>query len=106
MLTMRKVYGMLLSLVVLNGLDIATTYIGLSMGLAEANQLRPDLNPAGKMTAVIAFCLLWLTTWHISKKEKNRLALNASLILLMALIGFYASVVAWNVALIMLRLMG
>jgi len=100
----RKVYGLLLSLIALNFLDMVTTWIGLGLGLSEANPLRPDLEPYSKILLVSIFCVVWLICWERARKEINLKVLKIILTIVKANVVFYVAIVLWNIAHILVAL--
>jgi len=94
----RKVYALLLGLIALNCLDMVTTWIGLGLGLVEANPLRQDLAPKQKLLSVFIFCGVWALCWKRAMKENNLKVLTTILRIIKANVVFYIVIVLWNVA--------
>jgi len=104
MLTMRKVYAMLVGLIVLNGMDVLTTDIGLRLGLGELNPFMPQQTPMAKMLTVCLYAVLWLVCWKQCVREKWRFGLRFNLYALMLQVSFYAGLVVNNLIHIIIML--
>jgi len=100
----RKVYALLIGLIALNCLDMVTTWIGIGLGLSEANPLRADLEPYSKILLVSIFCVVWLICWKRAKKENNHKVLTTILRIIKANVVFYVAIVLWNIAHILVAL--
>jgi len=102
---MKPITKLLISLFLLNSLDLLTTLIGLNIGLKESNPIIQPLNPLDitfKLFVIpVVYSACVYATNLYSELIKDQKLIKFSILLTLALNIFYALIVINNIALIL-----
>lgn len=97
---------LLLSVVLLNVLDIITTNIAISVGLCEGNPLAAQRDIILKIAFPLILSVFWVLAWNRASKEDATRVKVALLVVLIGAFLYYVVVVTWNISLVMLKVRG